>query len=385
MITRFPQIEFDYLLANFPAVGLVGARQVGKTTLAKSQVSDKNPMLYLDLERGSDKAKLGDPELFLQNNADKTIILDEIQNMPELFPLLRSLIDDDRRAGRFVILGSASPPLLRQSSESLAGRIAYLQLHPLNLLETAPETSWQNLWTFGGFPEPLLKNQPKFSERWQQNFLENYLFRDLPFFGLPARPEVTRRLFKMLAAMNGQLLSYSTLAKSLGLTVPTVKTYLEFIQGAFLVRTLQPWSANLKKRLVKSPKIYFSDTGMLHHLLGLHNFNDLLGHPAAGLSWETFVIAQVKSVLKPSDELYFYRTSHGAEIDLLIRRNEKWRAAAEIKLSSAPVLSKGTFSAMEDLELEHLYVVTPEADNYFLKEKVEVVGIELFLRRLVEG
>ncbi|WP_417601770.1 ATP-binding protein [Owenweeksia hongkongensis] len=382
MIHRLITEEFNYLLQHFPAVGIVGARQVGKTTLAKSHFGDRQKFVYLDLERNSDRAKLTDAELFLQSNENKTVILDEIQFMPELFPLLRSLIDDNRRAARFIILGSASPALLRQSSESLAGRIAYLHLRPLNLLEVKTTKTWQETWLLGGFPEPLLKSQNRFASTWQQNFINNYIQRDLPALGLAANPNTSLRLLQMLSSNQGSTLNFSVLARSLGVSMPSVKTYFSYYENAFLVYSLKPWSSNLKKRIVKSPKVFFTDTGMLHHLLGIKNFNSLMGHLAVGHSWEAFVINQLISVLKPDDEYYFYRTQDGAEIDFLVRRNNSWLLAAEIKLSNSPTLTKGTHIAMEDLELKHLFVITPEADNYYIKENIEVIGLLDILERV---
>ncbi|WP_417591458.1 ATP-binding protein [Owenweeksia hongkongensis] len=382
MIQRLIREEFNYLLRHFPAVGIVGARQVGKTTLAKSHFGDRQKFVYLDLERNSDRAKLTDAELFLQSNENKTVILDEIQFMPELFPLLRSLIDDNRRAARFIILGSASPALLRQSSESLAGRIAYLHLRPLNLLEVKTTKTWQETWLLGGFPEPLLKSQNRFASTWQQNFINNYIQRDLPALGLAANPNTSLRLLQMLSSNQGSTLNFSVLARSLGVSMPSVKTYFSYYENAFLVYSLKPWSSNLKKRIVKSPKVFFTDTGMLHHLLDIKNFNSLMGHLAVGHSWEAFVINQLITILKPDDEYYFYRTQDGAEIDFLVRRNNSWLLAAEIKLSNSPTLTKGTHIAMEDLELKHLFVITPEADNYYIKENIEVIGLLDILERV---
>lgn len=383
MIKRFLQPEFDYLIENFPAVGIVGARQVGKTTLAKAYYKgQQKSTVYVDLERASDRTKLSDPELFLKNNEGKTVILDEIQHMPGLFPLLRSLIDDDRRPGRYIILGSASPELLRQSAESLAGRIAYLHLHTLNLLEIPSGSSWQALWVRGGFPEPFLKDDSKFSSRWQENFINNYIQRDLPQLGLPAQPQMTRRLLQMLTSANGSVVNYSMLSKSLGITVPTVKSYVDFLVNAYLVFELPPWSENIKKRVVKSSKIYYSDSGLLHFLLGISDFNQVMGHMMAGLSWEGFVISQVRSVLHEMDEIYFYRTQDGAEIDLLVRRNNKWLLGAEIKLTNSPTISKGTHIAMNDLGLKHLLVITPGSDNYQLSDKIEVINLMEFLERV---
>lgn len=382
MIERIIESEFRYLRENFPAVGLVGARQVGKTTLARALLALKGDFLYLDLERNSDRIKLSDPELFLKAQEHRSVILDEIQFMPELFPLLRALIDDHRRPGRFVILGSASPALLRQSSESMAGRIAYLHLHPLNLLEASPKITWQELWLRGGFPEPALKLSEQFSQRWQQNFIDNYLQRDLPALGLPTNPSLSYRLLQMLASQNGAALNFSQLARSMGVSTTTAKHYFHFFENAFLVYQLKPWYANLKKRLVKTARLFFADTGMLHHLLGISKFETLLGHIAAGSSWENFAINQIRSLMKPDDEPFYYRSQDGAEIDLLVRRNADWLFGLEIKLSNAPKLSKGTYQAMKDLKLQKLYVITPEAEPFLLQKNVEVCNLAGFLKTI---
>lgn len=384
MIKRIIEPEFAVSLGEFPATGIIGPRQVGKTTLANKWKGKKN-ILYLDLERNSDINKLSDPELFLAHHSEKTIILDEVHHMPELFPLLRSLIDEDRRPGRFVILGSASPALLRQSSESLAGRINYMEMFPLNLLEVKGEVSWEQLWLYGGFPEPALSGKPAFIQQWYRNFVQSYVQRELPMYGLPADPQVTRRLLQMIASINGNLLSYSSFSKSLGITVPTIKTYLGFLENAFLITLLQPWHTNIKKRLVKSPKIYIKDSGMLHYLAGITSLENLLGNAVSGDSWEGFVIDQIASLLRSDDEMYFYKTQDGSEIDLLVRRNNRWLLAAEIKLTNAPVLTKGTYIAMDDLGIEKLYVITPSADTYPIAENIEVIGLVKLLEYLKKG
>ncbi len=381
MIGRQLEAKLALSLEEFPVTGIIGPRQVGKTTLVR-QWQNGADMVYLDLERNSDLNKLQDPELFLTRVASKTVVLDEVQHLPELFPLLRSLVDDDRRPGRFVILGSASPALLRQSSESLAGRINYLEMFPLNLVEVGGRLTWQQLWQYGGFPEPALSDKPTFVQSWYRNFIQSYVQRDLPMYGLPADPKVTRQLLQMIASANGGLLNYSTFAKSLELSVPTVKTYLSFLHNAFLTTLIAPWHTNIKKRIVKSPKLYIRDSGMLHYLVGINNFESLLGNVRVGHSWEGFVISQVASVLESDDELYHYRTQAGAEVDLLIRRNDRWLLAAEIKLTNSPSLTKGTHQAMQDLSLEHLYVITPDADTYPIAENITVTSLERVLERL---
>ena len=383
MIKRFLEQDYVTSLEEFPVTGVVGPRQVGKTTLVK-QATGQRATVYLDLERNSDIAKLRDPELFLAQQIDKTVILDEVQHLPELFPLIRSLVDEHREPGRFVILGSASPALLRQSSESLAGRINYLEMFPFALPEVSDRIRWQDLWLYGGFPEPALSEKPTFVRTWYRNFTQSYVQRDLPMYGLPADPSVTQRLLRMIASAHGSVLNYSTFAKSLGLSVPTIKTYIGFLTNAFLVSLLPPWHVNVKKRLVKSPKIYVRDCGMLHYLSGIGSYDALLGNVLLGNSWEGFVISQIAAVLPSDDELYYYRTQDGAEIDLLVRRNDRWLAAAEIKFTSAPSLSKGTYLAMEDLELEKLHVITPDTDTYPMAENIEVTNITQFLTDIAD-
>jgi len=383
MLKRLLYSEFLFSETHFPVTGLIGPRQVGKSTFAKS-FEYKRPLVYLDLEKDSDLNKLNDPELFFTSIPDQTIVLDEIQHKPALFPLIRSLVDEHRIPGRFVILGSASPELLKQSSESLAGRINYLEMYPLNLLEVEERISLESLWLQGGFPEPALNESSKFKQTWYGSFIQSYIYRDLPSLGLSANPNTIRQLMMMLASLNGATLNYSMLAKSIGLSVPTVKTYLGYFVNAFLITELVSWHVNMKKRLVKSPKIYFRDTGMLHYLLGIKNMEGLYGNIAVGNSWEAFVVHQVKSVLLPDDGVYYYRTQDGAEIDLLIRRGNRWFAAAEIKLSLSPKLTKGTYIAMEDLGIDQLYIITPGEAKYAYDSMVEVVGVRGFLKKLIE-
>lgn len=382
MIKRFIHTEFDFSVSNFPVTGIIGPRQVGKTTLAKN-FSYNKPSVYLDLEKLSDINKLNDPELFFNSIADHTVILDEIQHKPELFPLIRSLVDEHRVPGRFIILGSASPELLKQSSESLAGRINYIEMYPLNLLELDNTVSQENLWLYGGFPEPILNGGKKFIQRWYRSFINSYIQRDLPSLGLPADPSISRQLMMMMASINGSTLNYSMLAKSLGLSMPTVKTYLSYFINAFLVTELPAWYVNVRKRIVKSPKVYFRDTGMLHYLFGIYDRDSLFGNIAVGTSWESFVIHQVRSVLNIDDEIYCYRTQDGAEIDLLIRRENRWLAAAEIKLSLSPKLTKGSYLAMNDLGVKKLFVITPGEDRYFYESNVEVIGLKDFLLHII--
>tara|TARA_R110002096_G_scaffold263730_1_gene457214 strand:- start:709 stop:1863 length:1155 start_codon:yes stop_codon:yes gene_type:complete len=384
MIKRI--IEKDYLtsLEEFPVTALIGPRQVGKTTLVKSAFVEAE-MIYLDLEKDSDINKLQDPELFFSAHINKTIILDEIQHKPELFPLIRALVDENRRPGRFVVLGSASPALLKQSSESLAGRINYLEMSPLSLMEVKDKVSLDNLWMYGGFPEPALSGKRGFVERWYRSFINTYIQRDLPLYGLPAAPHVTRQLLQMIASVHSRILNYSDLARSIGITVPTVKTYMMFLENAFLITLLQPWYANVGKRIVKSPKVYMRDTGVLHYLSNISTYDNLIGHIVAWRSWEGFVILQVLMMLRADDEVYFYRTQDGAEVDLLVRRNGRWLLAAEIRLTNSPVLTRGSYLAKEDLQVEILHVITPGADNYRIAEGVEVTSLNAILTFLANN
>jgi predicted AAA+ superfamily ATPase len=384
MISRIVKSELLELIQEFPVVCLVGPRQVGKTTLAKQLVSELNKdSIYLDLENPRDENKLVDPVLFFETNADKCIIVDEIQRMKSLFPILRAMVDQHRASGRFILLGSASPELIRDSSETLAGRIYFKELQPIHILELSEETNQIDLLVRGGFPNALLANSAKSSFRWRESFIQTYVERDLPLMGLPVSPSESRKLLRMLSHLQGQILNYSTLSKSLGVSAPSVKTYLYFLQQAFLIDLLEPYSTNGSKRLVKSPKIYLRDSGLLHVLQGIYDYNDLLAHPLAGAIWEGFVIQQIKMMLPYNSQIQFYRTSHGAEIDLIISIPNKQAIGVEMKLSSAPSLSRGNYEVMNDLNLEMLYVVIPGNESYPLKENVQVMGLSVFINHLV--
>ena len=384
MISRIVKSELLELIQEFPVVCLVGPRQVGKTTLAKQLVSELNKdSIYLDLENPRDENKLVDPVLFFETNADKCIIVDEIQRMKSLFPILRAMVDQHRASGRFILLGSASPELIRDSSETLAGRIYFKELQPIHILELSEETNQIDLLVRGGFPNALLANSAKSSFRWRESFIQTYVERDLPLMGLPVSPSESRKLLRMLSHLQGQILNYSTLSKSLGVSAPSVKTYLYFLQQAFLIDLLEPYSTNGSKRLVKSPKIYLRDSGLLHVLQGIYDYNDLLAHPLAGAIWEGFVIQQIKMILPYNSQIQFYRTSHGAEIDLIISIPNKRAIGVEMKLSSAPSLSRGNYEVMNDLNLEMLYVVIPGNESYPLKENVQVMGLSVFINHLV--
>jgi predicted AAA+ superfamily ATPase len=380
MITRRIFTEITDSLSFFPVVSIIGPRQVGKTTLAKQIMSESaKPTLYLDLELQSDLFKLNDAELFLSQHTEKLIVIDEVQNKKELYPLLRGLVDRQREPGRFLLLGSASPELIRHSSESLAGRIAYHQLHPFDLTEI-PDTVVQNdLWVKGGFPNVLFAKNDDLGRRWMENFISTYLNRDLLQLGLNASPKIIRNLWTMMAHLNGQLFNATTLGNSLGVSTPTVKRYVDFLEDAFLLKSLHPFSWNMTKRLVKTPKIYLTDTGILHHLSGVTDLINLSGNPIVGSSWESFVVNQIQALKSNPIDLYFYRTHHGAEVDLVFTKGLTVVATAEIKYSNSPQLSKGNYLAFDDLNAPMNYVITPSSDDYLFKERIRVCSLKAFI------
>lgn len=365
-------------LSIFPAVGLLGPRQVGKTTLVKNLKLEKES-LYLDLEKASDRAKLVDAELFLKAHADKTVILDEIQLMPELFAELRSLIDEQREPGRFILLGSASPDLIRKSADSLAGRIGYLELTPFYLGEVETD-ELEKLWIRGGFPLSFLAKSDRESQLWRQNFIKTYLERDLAQIGLSTDPRLVERFWMMLANAQGGIWNAESFAKALGITRPTVNRYLEFLEGSFMVRVLAPFHQNIKKRLVKSPKVFIRDAGLLHSLTGVTSMDSLINQLLVGPSWEGFVIEQIIATLREEYEYYFYRTHQGAECDLLLVKNGVVKTAIEIKNTLSPKLSKGMQISMEDTGAEKGVIICRISDGYPLSEKVRAVGLMKFLK-----
>ena len=354
-------------LGQFPAVGIIGSRQVGKTTLAMMIAESRSgKAVYLDLERPSDLAKLGDAELYLRSVADSLVIIDEVQRKPDLFPVIRSLIDEQRRPGRFLILGSASPALLRQSSESLAGRIVYHELKPFDMREVgaSPETI-DRLWNRGGYPESFLAESDAASLKWREAFIQTYLERDIPNLGLHIPAVTLRRFWLMLAHCQGQLWNASKIAGSLGVNSKTVRRYLDVLEDTFMVRQLPPLHTNLKKRLVKSPKVYLRDSGFLHALFAIGTREQLLGHPAAGVSWEGWCIEQVLAAMPSGTAACFYRTSAGAEIDLVLQSPGGGPLVAiEVKFSLDPRPAKGFWSALDDLQPARSFVIYPGTELY---------------------
>jgi predicted AAA+ superfamily ATPase len=360
-----------------PAAALLGPRQVGKTTLAL-EVGSTRPSLYLDLESVSDRAKLADPQRYLAEHENELVILDEVHRAPELFQSLRGLIDRGRRhgkrAGRFLLLGSASMDLLKQSGESLAGRITYLELAPFDALEIE-DTETDRLWLRGGFPSSFLASTDPTSLKWRQDFIRTYLERDIPQFGPRVPAETLQRFWTMLAHDQSSLLNAATLARGLGVDGKTVARYLDLLVDLLLVRRLPAWHRNVGKRLVRSPKVMVRDTGIVHALLGLSDKEQLLGHPVVGHSWESFVIETLLDVAPAGTEASFYRTSAGAEIDLVLAPPGEGLWAIEIKRSSAPTVEKGFHIACEDLKPKRRFVVYPGEERFPIASDTEVIGL----------
>ena len=372
-LNRKLEAELSDCLLDFPAVAVLGPRQCGKSTLAKALIKKLGGAVYLDLENPSDLAKLHDPELFFANHQDKLVCLDEIQRLPEIFSQLRGIIDARNRHGQFIFLGSASRDLLRQSSETLAGRLAYLELTPFlcsEVVGSPPLFNLQDLWLRGGFPKSLLARNQKASRRWRDNFMRTFLERDIPQLGFRIPAPALRRTWQMCAHNQGQLLNSSQLGSALGISHTTLRSYLELMSETFMLRILPPFAANVKKRLVKAPKIYLRDTGILHAILALDSYDDLLAHPVFGASWETLVLENVIASY-PDWEPFFYRTAAGAEIDLLLVRGQK-RIAIECKASTTPTVSRGFWNALKDLDVDETWIIAPVAEGYPFADNVWV-------------
>lgn len=377
MIERQLRSLIERRLLQSPAVVLLGPRQVGKTTLAKAVAAQHPNAMVLDLERESDRAALQQPELFFAAHRDRLLVLDEVQFTPQLFAALRPEIDADRRVGRFLLLGSASGDLLRQSGESLAGRVSYLELTPLLAAEVHVSglADLQSLWLRGGYPLSYLAQDEESSYAWRHDFIRTFLQRDLPGMGVRVPAETLRRFWQMLAHLQGQLFNASQLGMSLGgASHTTASRYLDVLVDTMMVRRLPPHLSNVGKRLVKSPKVYLRDSGVLHALLGLATVQDLQGHPVAGASWEGFVVEQVAAALPPDAQLGFYRTAAGTELDLVIEQGSR-KVGVEIKFSSAPKPTKGFWQALQDLQVDRAYVVAPVLRRYPLAKRVEVIPV----------
>jgi predicted AAA+ superfamily ATPase len=376
----------DKLQKN-PAVAILGPRQVGKTTLAL-EIGKDRPSIYLDFENPEDFQKLRDPAHYLEMHSDKLVILDEVQRYPDLFMSLRGIIDARRREGkgngRFLVLGSASNDLLRQSAESLAGRIIYLELSGLRPaeIEGTNHKNISKLWMRGGFPDSYAACDDQTSNEWRRNFIKTYLERDIPALGSRIPATTLMRFWTMLSHSQGELLNASKLASSLGVESVTVSRYLDLMADLLLVRRLAPWYGNIKKRLVRSPRVYVRDSGIVHTLLQIPNYDQLLGHPILGKSWEGFVIEKIVTSLPPGVNPFFYRTSAGSEIDLVLELGLDNYWAIEIKSSKTPTLKKGFYVACEDLKVTRKFVVYTGEDTFSLGNETTVISLPLFLEEM---
>lgn len=381
MIIRQAEAIVRQKLSQTPAVVLLGSRQVGKTTLARQIAGDwPAGAIYLDLERPSDRLRLEDADSYLRAQQGKLVIMDEIHRAPGVFEILRGIIDDNRQAGRrngqFLLLGSAALDLMRQSSETLAGRVACLDIAPLNLLETTQASiADHDLWLRGGFPDSLLKPDDIQSLSWRRDFIRSYLERDVPKFAPRLPFDVIGRLWTMLAHSQGSVLNQSRIAGALGVSNPTIDRYIDLLVDLQLVRRLRPWGGNIGKRLVKSPKVYVRDSGVLHALLELETLNDLLGHPVCGLSFEGHCIENLIQAAGSRRVPYFYRTQVGAEIDLLFEKGGRPEIAIEVKRSMAPSPEKGFALACDDLQIEQRYVVYPGTERISLRHGAQAIGL----------
>ena len=373
MFERLAFAEIQQLLSWSPAVALLGARQIGKTTLAKQVAHSFPDAIYLDLETPQARARLQNPELFFQANRQRLIVLDEVQHMPEIFSVLRGEIDQDRRNGRFLILGSASFQLLQQS-QSLAGRLTLVDMAPLLLSEVYTDfPSIQTHWLRGGFPNSFSAPSDAASWRWRDSFVRHFLDTDLPALGIQVNPELMRRFWRMTAHLHGQLFNASSIAASLGLSAPTIARYLDHLVQSLMLRKLEPFHANLGKRLVKSPKIYVRDSGLLHYLLGIREVNDLLGHPQTGASWEGFCIEQICNHAPLGSQVSFYRTAAGAELDVVVETGQQ-RLGFEVKFSSVPKVTKGFWQACDDVNVDAAYVLAPVQETWSMTDTVHVIS-----------
>jgi len=384
MLQRRLSSRLNYLLDHTPAIVLLGPRQVGKTTLAL-ETAEKRHSLYLDLEDEEDRAKLSNPARYLAEHRDELVILDEVHRLPELFQSLRGIIDQGRRQGkangRFLLLGSAAMDLLKQSGESLAGRISYLELGPFDALEVAPPAV-ESLWVRGGFPRSFLAESDALSMEWRRNFIRTYLERDVPQFGFRMAAETLRRFWTMLAHNQSQTFNAAILARGLGVSAMTIASYLDLLVDLLLVRRLPPWHRNVGKRLVKSPKVYVRDSGIAHALLGIRDKEALLGHPVVGQTWESFVTETLIAAAPEGTEAHYYRTATGSEVDLVLTLPGGKLWAIEIKRSSAPKVERGFHIACEDLKPKKRFVVYPGEERFSLDDDTDAVGVVALAKAL---
>lgn len=384
IIPRTDKRKVLKLLKIFPAVTILGSRQCGKSTLIRSMSDEIPGFLYLDLENRSDRAKLHEPELFFEYNSSKTICIDEIQTMPELFTILRSVIDNDRRPGRFILLGSASREIIQRSSDSLAGRVGLVELTPFTNLEveTIADYSLFRYWFRGGYPDSYLAVDDESSALWRENYIRTYMERDIPQLGFNIASPRMMRLLMLMAHDHGAILNLAKLASAMDMTAPTIKSYIDILEQTYIARILPPFHKNLKKRLVKTPKIYLRDSGILHQLLGLKDYNALLSHTVIGQSWEGMVIENVCAVARQA-HCSFYRSATGSEeMDLVLEYPDR-TLAIECKSSSAPKVTEGFWKAMATIEATEAYIVAPVAEGYRIRDNVSVVNLSEIITLLL--
>jgi len=392
MIKRQLQQHIQKALETMPVVALLGPRQVGKTTLALEVAKIINKQsAYLDLELDTDLAKLVDAEAYLRRFQNKLLIIDEVQRQPDLFRLLRGIVDIRKRAGEkaghFLLLGSASRDLIQHSSETLAGRIRFLELSPFSVLETyqanSPLFDLEKIWLRGGFPDSYLATTDEDSWNWRSDFISSYVEKDIPLMGPQIATTTMRRLWSMLAHNNAQQVNFSKLGESLGVSYKTIKSYIDTLTDFYMVRQIHPWSGNTKKRLVKAPKIYLRDCGLAHRFLNITDFENLLGHPSIGASWEGFIVENILTHLANTWQYSYYRTSAQAEVDLVLEgpRNEVW--AIEIKRSSAPKVSKGFHYTCEDIKATGKFVIYPGKERFPLSKGIDAIGLIEFLQTVM--
>jgi len=387
MIHRIALEPLRKYCKQFPVVCILGPRQCGKTTLAKAYLSQYGKdSFYIDLESHSDIRKLSDPELLFTHNPNSQFVIDEIQRMPELFALLRSVVDKHRKAGRFILLGSANPELIRGVSETLAGRIAYLQTYPFHYTEIQHKPqAFRKHWHRGGFPDAFLAKSDSIASQWLAAFVRTFIERDLnTLFGVTFSSSLMYKLWRMLAHYHGSIWNAQSFAKGLDISPTTVNKYIDYLEAAFVVRKLMPYYTNTGKRLVKSPKVYIADTGILHHLLDIHDYKTLQVHPVVGYSWESYVIEQICQLLPQKIHPFYYRTHDGSEIDLVLVKGIKPICCIEIKWSQSPNITKGLTESIKDLQCTTNYIITPNDEIPIpLRKDVMSVGFSHFINHIL--
>ncbi len=382
MIERTQTNNILSLLKSNPIVGIIGSRQSGKTTIAKKILKSlNNKGIILDLENPADYQKLQSPLLFLKDFENVCVIIDEIQKIPELFEVLRYMIDQKRKPSRFLILGSANPKLIKGVNESLAGRISFVEVSPFNFTEISKKIKWKKHWFLGGYPNSILKKKTADSFQWIDDYVFSLLERDLPSYGLTTSTQTLSRFFSMLAYSQGSILNASDYSRSLEISQPVIMKYIDFLENAFIIRRLYPFIINIRKRLIKSPKVYIRDSGILHRLLRISNVETLMGNPVLGSSWEGYVIEQIFQIKNKNIDMFFYRTKNGAECDVVFSKAYKPVTCAEIKFSSTPNIQKSLKITMDDLSIRNGYIITPESDDYPISKNVRACNLETFLNK----